>query len=123
MSLAFISHSDVGRHDNGWNHPEHVGRIRAITRAMRYPPELFMSLEHVEGRHATVDELAQQAPLVRFEMLTLVRVGTLLALGFRLEPTGRNPKHFTVAFDDLDRGVEALEACEHRSWLNPYYED
>ena len=58
MSLAFISHSDVGRHDNGWNHPEHVGRIRAITRAMRYHPELFMSLEHVEGRHATVDELA-----------------------------------------------------------------
>lgn len=58
MSLAFISHSDVGRHDNGWNHPEHVGRIRAITRAMRYHPELFMALEHVEGRHATVDELA-----------------------------------------------------------------
>lgn len=58
MTLAFISHSDVGRHDNGWNHPEHVGRIRAITRAMRYHPELFMALEHIEGRHATVDELA-----------------------------------------------------------------
>lgn len=58
MTLAFISHSDVGRHDNGWNHPEHVGRIRAITRALRYHPELFMALDHVEGRHATVDELA-----------------------------------------------------------------
>ena len=58
MSLAFISHSDVGRHDNGWNHPEHVGRIRAITRAMRYHPDLFMALEHIEGRHATADELA-----------------------------------------------------------------
>lgn len=58
MTLAFISHSDVGRHDNGWNHPEHVGRIRAITRAMRYHPELFMGIEHVDGRHATVDELA-----------------------------------------------------------------
>ena len=58
MTLAFISHSDVGRHDNGWNHPEHVGRIRAITRAMRHHPELFMALEHIEGRHATVDELA-----------------------------------------------------------------
>ena len=58
MNLAFISHSDVGRHDNGWNHPEHVGRIRAITRAMRYHPELFMALEHIEGRHASVDELA-----------------------------------------------------------------
>ncbi len=75
------------------------------------------------ARDATVDELAQQAPLVRFEILTLVRVGVLLAAGFRLEPTGRNLRHFTVAFDDLARGVEALEACEHRSWQNPYHED
>src|SRR5688500_2861488 len=56
--VAFISHSDVGRHDNGWNHPEHVGRLRAITRALRYAPELFTTLEHLEGRHATSDELA-----------------------------------------------------------------
>lgn len=54
------------------------------------------------ARDATVDELAQQAPLVRFEILTLIRVGALLSAGFRLEPTGRNPRHFTVAFDDLD---------------------
>ena len=73
------------------------------------------------ARDATVDELAQQSPLVRFEILTLVRVGAIAA-GFRLEPTGRNPRHFTVAFDDLDRGVEALEVCEHRSWQNPYHE-
>ena len=56
--MAFISHSDVGRHDNGWNHPEHVGRLRAITRALRYEPELFTTLDHVEGRHATPQELA-----------------------------------------------------------------
>ncbi|MBX3174930.1 MAG: histone deacetylase [Gemmatimonadaceae bacterium] len=58
MSLAFISHSDCGRHDNGWNHPEHVGRVRAITSKMKYHPELFMALELLEGRHATEDELA-----------------------------------------------------------------
>lgn len=74
-------------------------------------------------RDATVDELAQQAPLVRFRILTLVRVGALLAAGFRLEPTGRNPRHFPVTFDNLDRGVESLGSCEHRSWQNPYYED
>ena len=56
--LGFISHSDVGRHDNGWNHPEHVGRIRAITRALRERPDLFTELDHLEGRHATVRELA-----------------------------------------------------------------
>ncbi|MEX2180496.1 MAG: histone deacetylase [Gemmatimonadaceae bacterium] len=57
MTLAFISHSDIGRHDNGWNHPEHVGRVRAITRALRDHPDLFTALDHLEGRHATVDEL------------------------------------------------------------------
>ena len=47
-------------------------------------------------RGATVDELAQQAPLVRFDRLSLLKVGDLLAVGMRLEPTGRNPRHFTV---------------------------
>jgi hypothetical protein len=75
------------------------------------------------ARDATVDELAQQVPLVRFEILTLVLVGDLRAAGFRLEATGRNPRHFTVAFDDLDRGVDALRSCEHRSWQNPYHGD
>ncbi len=56
--LAFISHSDVGRHDNGWNHPEHVGRIRAVMRALRDHTELFTTVEHLEGRHATAAELA-----------------------------------------------------------------
>ena len=54
---AFISHSDCGRHDTGWDHPEHVGRLRAITRALREDPELFHRVEHLEGRHATIEEL------------------------------------------------------------------
>jgi acetoin utilization deacetylase AcuC-like enzyme len=57
VSVAFISHSDCGRHDTGWNHPEHVGRLRAITRALRNNPELFDSVEQIEGRHATAAEL------------------------------------------------------------------
>jgi acetoin utilization deacetylase AcuC-like enzyme len=55
--VAFISHSDCGRHDTGWGHPEHVGRLRAITRALREDPGLFHQVEHLEGRHATIDEL------------------------------------------------------------------
>lgn len=58
MKIAFVSHADCGRHDTGWGHPEHVGRLRAITRALRNHPELFDRLEHMEGRHATADELA-----------------------------------------------------------------
>jgi acetoin utilization deacetylase AcuC-like enzyme len=58
MTVAYISHSDCGRHDTGWGHPEHVGRLRAIPRALRDDAELFHALTHVEGRHATPDELA-----------------------------------------------------------------
>jgi len=55
--VAFISNSDCGRHDTGWQHPEHVGRLRAIPRALRNDIALYESLQHVEGRHATVDEI------------------------------------------------------------------
>lgn len=51
-----------------------------------------------------------------------MRAGVLRDAGFRLEPTGRNPRHFTVAFNDLDAGIEALLACEHRIWNNPYHD-
>jgi acetoin utilization deacetylase AcuC-like enzyme len=58
VSIAFISHADCGRHDTGWNHPEHVGRLRAVTRALGRDWELMLRVEHREGRHATGDELA-----------------------------------------------------------------
>src|SRR5262245_32586207 len=58
MTVALISNSDCGRHDTGWGHPEHVGRLRAIPTALREHPELFGALLHHESRHATVDELA-----------------------------------------------------------------
>ncbi len=58
MKVALISHSDCGRHDTGWEHPEHVGRLVAIPRALKHDMALFESLSHHEGRHATVDEIA-----------------------------------------------------------------
>src|SRR5688500_12076645 len=57
VSVAFISHPDCGRHDTGWGHPEHVGRLRAIPRALRDHLDLFQRLVHCEGRYATEDEL------------------------------------------------------------------
>ncbi|MEO8194024.1 MAG: histone deacetylase [Gemmatimonadales bacterium] len=58
MRVSFISHADCGRHDTGWGHPEHVGRLRAVTRALRNDLNLFQVVDHVEGRHATREELA-----------------------------------------------------------------
>jgi len=58
VTIALVSHSDCGRHDTGWGHPEHVGRLRAIPQALREEPELFARIRHVESRHATPGELA-----------------------------------------------------------------
>ena len=75
-SVAYISHSDCGRHDTGWRHPEHVGRLRAIPSALKYDADLFTSLEHVEGRHATPEEL-----LVCHDPAWIARVAELAASG------------------------------------------
>lgn len=61
-------------------------------------------------------------PLVRFESLTLLKVMDALAARLRLEATGRNPRHYTVAFDDLDDGVARLAGCQYRVVPNPYYD-
>src|SRR5947207_14592331 len=58
MTVAYISNSDCGRHDTGWGHPEHVGRLRAIPQALRNEHEFFARVEHIESRHATEEELA-----------------------------------------------------------------
>jgi len=57
MTVAFISSPDCGRHDTGWGHPEHVGRLRAIPHALREEPDFFGRIDHMESRHATPDEL------------------------------------------------------------------
>jgi hypothetical protein len=74
------------------------------------------------ARDATVDELAQQAPLVRFDRLSLLTVRDVLAAGMRLEPTGRDPRHFTVGFDDLETGVQRLVSCAHQVVPNAYHD-
>lgn len=73
-------------------------------------------------RGATLDELAQEGPLVRFERLTMLTSGAITAVGLRLEPTGRNHRHYDVTFDRLADGVVAMCRCEHRTMHNPYHE-
>ena len=80
-------------------------------------------LSVLAAREVSVDELAQRVPLVRFRILTLIRVGALRSAGLHLEPTGRNRSHFTVTLDDLASGIDALRRCEHRVWVNPYHQD
>ena len=73
-------------------------------------------------RGMALDEMAQQVPLIRFRGLTLITAGELIRSGLRLEPTGRNPRHYTVGFDDLGQGVKVLTDCRHQVMTNPYYD-
>lgn len=80
--VALISHSDCGRHDTGWQHAEHVGRLVAIPRALKHEPELFAALQHHEGRHASRDEL-----MLAHDADYIDRVAAIVAAGGgRLDP-------------------------------------
>jgi acetoin utilization deacetylase AcuC-like enzyme len=82
MTIAYISSPDCGRHDTGWGHPEHVGRLRAIPQALREDPELLGRVQHVESRHATADELS-----IVHDAAYIERVHAVAAAGgARLDP-------------------------------------
>jgi acetoin utilization deacetylase AcuC-like enzyme len=55
---AYVSHHDSPRHDTGWNHPDHQGRLPAITRAVhRDMVALWEPILQVEAVPATEDDL------------------------------------------------------------------
>ncbi len=55
---AFVTHSDCSRHDTGWKHPEHQGRLPALSRAVyRDMLVLHDHLLEVQAQPASVDDL------------------------------------------------------------------
>ncbi len=71
--VGIYQHDACGRHDTGWRHPEHQGRLRAVSRALeRALPDLAGRVEPVRGRPVDEDELlAVHEP----ELLERVREG------------------------------------------------
>lgn len=57
-STGFVAHEDCSRHDTGWRHPDHQGRLRALVRAVyKDLPTLHQHLHEIVGRPAGVDDL------------------------------------------------------------------
>lgn len=55
---AFVGHADCARHDTGWKHPEHQGRLPALVRAVyRDMLTLHDHLREVEAQPASEDDL------------------------------------------------------------------
>ena len=75
--VGFTSHPDCGRHDTGWGHPEHQGRLPAVVRAIeRDTPALLpyilqreavpvredaLQLAHTAGHVRTVRDAGEVA--------------------------------------------------------------
>ncbi|HEX7117543.1 MAG TPA: histone deacetylase [Longimicrobiales bacterium] len=55
---ALVMHPDCARHDTGWGHPEHQGRLPAVVNALyRDTPALLGAVRQVEAEPASVDDL------------------------------------------------------------------
>lgn len=55
---AFVSHHDCPRHDTGWNHPDHQGRLPAVVRAVyKDMVALWEPLLEVEAVPAQAEDL------------------------------------------------------------------
>ena len=59
---------------------------------------------------------------MRFSLLALITAAEIRKAGLRLEPTGRNPRHYTIGFDDLTAGVTLLAGCQHTVVPNRYHD-
>lgn len=68
---------------------------------------------------AAVDDLASDL-LERFEELLVYPLASLVSAGFEVVATFRTP-HVTIAFSDLDRGLQLLDDVEHDARPNPYH--
>jgi acetoin utilization deacetylase AcuC-like enzyme len=56
--IAVFSHAACSRHDTGWHHPEHQGRLREIMRAIdRSLPELAPYVTSIQGEPVDPDRL------------------------------------------------------------------
>jgi hypothetical protein len=68
---------------------------------------------------AAIDDLASDL-LERFEDLLIYPLAGLVDAGFEVVATFRTP-HITIAFYDLDRGLQLLDEAEHEVRPNPYH--
>ena len=83
---ALVTHEDCGLHDTGWGHPEHMGRLPAIVKAIyRDTPALQDHILQHEAQHATEAQLARvhtsgHIELVRAAAAEAVRTGEIVRL-------------------------------------------
>jgi acetoin utilization deacetylase AcuC-like enzyme len=118
---AFVSHSDCSRHDTGWNHPEHQGRLPALMRTVhRDMLTLFEPLLEVEGRHASEEELRLAhteawLDVVRVAVAEAAEESRSLPFGEEAVVSAASWDAATAASGSVLTGIDAVLAGEVRN--------
>jgi acetoin utilization deacetylase AcuC-like enzyme len=85
---ALVTHRDCGRHDTGWGHPEHMGRLPAIVQALYRDTPAFLDV--VLQHEAQVSTEAQLLRVHSAEHVATIRAAAVEAEGsgelVRLDP-------------------------------------
>lgn len=105
--VGFYQHAACGRHDTGWRHPEHQGRLRAVAGAVAAAmPELHGRMEAAHG-----DPLPEEAVLAvhEEELVRRIRDGVTEA-EHRGEPVHLTPDT-TVSGASLEAALAAAGAA------------
>jgi acetoin utilization deacetylase AcuC-like enzyme len=117
---AYVSHEDCARHDTGWRHPDHQGRLPAIWRAVyRDTPALLEPLLQLEGRPASEEELrrvhtARHVEAVRARAAEAAAAGEVLELD-GVPVSGASWDAARAAAGSVLTGVEAVLRGEVRN--------
>lgn len=111
--VGLFQHPDCGRHDTGWGHPEHQGRLRAVMGALeRVLPELHADVTPVVPAPADPTTLepthtAEHIERVREVCTRSAASGRIL----RLDPdTTVSPGSWEAALAAAGCGVAAVDA-------------
>jgi acetoin utilization deacetylase AcuC-like enzyme len=120
---GYVSHSDSSRHDTGWRHPEHQGRLPAVARAVyRDMLTLFDPLLEIEAVPAAEADLAlahdaAYIAAVRARVDEAEAAGTVLPLAGEVVVSGAS---WDAAVAAAGAGITAVDAVLDGSVRNAF---
>ncbi len=124
-AIGLYYHGDCGRHDTGWGHPEHQGRLRAVMGALEAAlPELADQVEPVEAapldeaRLSSVHEPAH-VERVRAAVAEAAETGESVALEVDTVVSGASWDAALAAAGCAVAAVEAVCAGRHAAAFCP----
>lgn len=113
---AYVTHSDCSRHDTGWRHPEHQGRLPAVARAVhRDMLVLFERLLEVEGEPVAEEVLrlahsADYVSRVRQRCEEAAQLGRVLPLHGDVMVSGASWEALTAAVGCVVTATELVRS-------------